>query len=389
MADVYDFWANRQPQADLDAIDAFWAAFTVQSARFDAMLSGRERASGSDTIPGLMAEALGPLAHRIFWEFGPGEASPDGPGFFLALTPELYGSKRPLARAFVNRAPTLAGWSFGDARRSLPSTEPLLDLVASRAFGQQQLTGAWVAPGTHRRIDVIGQGRGDGIDGQAGLLFSLVLGEAVERDWLGELTAKPMPPKGLAERLRRSAAENRPTWIDRFAEEARALHQTLANDLPHLPFAPSRNQAEATLFNVTPRKDDWPRADMITYRTTRPDYAAARFAAVTIAAPRFSSMAESFLALRLARTPEHPFEEIEEREILATAIDTALREAEIGGVFGEGHGHEHVYVDFAVTEIAKAIDVVGRVLREGGQTAPGHILFDEDGLTDLTLPVES
>ncbi|MEO1531924.1 MAG: hypothetical protein AAFU72_07135, partial [Pseudomonadota bacterium] len=74
---------------------------------------------------------------------------------------------------------------------------------------------------------------------------------------------------------------------------------------------------------------------------------------------------------------------------IADAIDADLRAGGLGGVFGEGHGRAHVYVDAAVTEIPSAIGVIERVLGRLGHSAPAHILFDEAGLTDLALPLAS
>ncbi|MEM9764870.1 MAG: hypothetical protein AAF968_20605, partial [Pseudomonadota bacterium] len=123
MADAYDFWAERLPSAERAAVAAFWEGFERHAAFIDAIFTGEDRAGTADDVADCMAEALGPLSDGIYWEFGPLDEGGKR-GHFLALTPELYHSKRPLARALVATAPDLPGWAFGDARRPIIPASP-------------------------------------------------------------------------------------------------------------------------------------------------------------------------------------------------------------------------------------------------------------------------
>lgn len=390
MADAYDFWAERLPSAERAAVHAFWEGFARHAAFIDAIFTGEDRSGTADDVADCMADALGPLSDGIYWEFGPLDETGKR-GHFLALTPELYHSKRPLARALVAAAPDLPGWGFGDARRPMAADASILANVASRAFRDVTLLGAEVQAGAHRMVDVTGLGPDEHAGGQAGLLFSLVMGEAVERDWLGEVSSTPAKaPRaaGLAGMIGRRAAPEE-SWVSDFAEEARGLVDAMRAGTQTAPFAPVRGSVPETLFRLTPGDGTWPRADLVTYLTTRPDFAQARFDDAPIAAERFSTRGESFIALRLARTPAAPLDDVSDRAEIADAIDADLRAGGLGGVFGEGHGRAHIYVDAAVTEIPSAIGVIERVLGRLGHSAPAHILFDEAGLTDLALPLAS
>ncbi|MEM7497804.1 MAG: hypothetical protein AAF371_07400 [Pseudomonadota bacterium] len=395
MADAYDFWAERLPGEQQAAVGAFWAAFERQAAFLDAVFTGKDRSSGGEEVGACMNAALGPLADEIYWEFGPGEATGEDEageaGHFLALTPELFHSKRPLARALLRAAPEMPGWRFGDARRAQGTHDHLLAAVATRAFREVTLTGAEVQAGPHRTIDVLGHGPEEDAGGQAGLLFSLIVGEAAERDWLGEIATvvgSGARRRGLSGLFSRRPAVDE-TWVPAFAEAAEAMLEAMRADRTPGPFAPPRAEAERALFQLAPEDGSWPRADIVTYVTTRPDYAEARFGGVPLSAARFSTEGESFIGLRLARSSAAPFEEVTEREALADAIDADLRTAALGGVFGEAHGSAHVYVDAAVTDLPRAIATIERVLGQRALHAPAHILFDEAGLTDLALPLAS
>ncbi|MEO1723512.1 MAG: hypothetical protein AAFR84_14015 [Pseudomonadota bacterium] len=394
MADAYDFWAERLARAEQAVLASFWEHFARHAAFLYGIFSGTDRSGAAGDVAECMTDALGPLADEIFWEFSAADEA-TGDDHFLALTPELYHAKRPLARALIAAAPDLPGWKFGDARPPPQSDERLLENVAARAFRDVTLVGAAVREGTHRTVDVLGFGA-DGVAGdepgdEAGLLFSLIVGEALERDWLGEIATEPASATrvpGIA-RLLGGRDQADEAWTTAFAEEARALLAALQDSVPQGPFAPPRDSASHALYDLAPTDGAWPRADLFRYATTRPDYAKARFDGAPIAAARFTRAEESLIGLRVARTPIATFDAPEELGRLAGAIDADLRRQGLGGVFGEGLGRAHAYVDAAVNNIPLAIATIERRLGQFGLGGPSHLLFDELGLNDLTLPLSS
>jgi hypothetical protein len=383
MADAYDFWAERIAPNDDAAIDRFWGRFVEIAPALDGTFRGT---ADPVDVAGSMTLALGDLAERVTsWEFGPAET-----GHFLALSPELCHEKRPLIRALLNRAPELDGWEFGDARRPHEQLDQVAELVASRMNKTLTLTGASSRAGSHRRIDLVGNGSGKDVDYQAGLVFSVIFGEAIERDWLGEISFG-RPNGGVLSKLIGKARSSKPpeSWLGSFKEETQNLLDQLMEGRPEAAIsAPLGAGTEVTLYECEPRASDDPRSDTITYQTAHTDLAAARFAGVRISSVRFSRHREILLGLRIERTPEQPFGQVSNRSDLAERIDSALRASGAGGVYGEGHGTGHVYIDFATGDIPMATAIVERVLVQGEVSGPAAFLFDEAGLEQRVLPFQ-
>ncbi|MDH3666397.1 MAG: hypothetical protein OEN23_05660 [Paracoccaceae bacterium] len=382
MADAYDFWAERITAGEAAAIVRFWEAFVKAAPAIDGTFSGT---SEPVDVAAEMANALGNLNDAVTsWEFGPVEG-----GHFLALSPELDHVKRPLMRAMVRRAPDIPRFEFCDARRPHTDLDVVPDVVASRMARPFSLSGAKATEGDHRRVDITGCGGSADAAHQAALLFSIIVGEEIERDWLGEIHAE-RTGGGFVSRLFGSG--DPPTepmsWLPGFEEEAMS---TLARLMDARPAArmgdPVPPDSEGALYQSEPHDSDNPRADAITYQTVHTDYAAARFAGARISSVRFSRHGESFLGLRIERTAEQPFNEVADRAEISEALDAQLRAAGAGGVFGEGHGKGHVYIDFATTDIELAIASVERELGRLDVAGPAAILFDEAGLEDKVLPL--
>ncbi|MEM6357806.1 MAG: hypothetical protein AAF844_19275, partial [Pseudomonadota bacterium] len=100
MADAYDFWAERLARAEEAALARFWEHFARHAAFLHGIFSGTDRSGAARDVAECMNDALGPLADEIFWEFSAADEA-TGRDLFLALTPELYHAKRPLARALI------------------------------------------------------------------------------------------------------------------------------------------------------------------------------------------------------------------------------------------------------------------------------------------------
>ncbi|MEO1494404.1 MAG: hypothetical protein AAFV19_19840 [Pseudomonadota bacterium] len=182
----------------------------------------------------------------IYWEYGPGEK-----GHHLALSPELNHDARPLARALVSAAPDMARWTFSDFRPPNDVDHNTIALIAGRAQMDVPLTGVTLRAGEHHRIDFTDQGQADEstLAGFAGLTFSVIFGEAIERDWLGDVHGD------WSGRLL-SFLKTRPdpvTWLTAFAEDAHDVLEDLMNSRPETPrasvFGP---EAAHTLFNIEP-----------------------------------------------------------------------------------------------------------------------------------------
>ena len=380
MKDAYDFWADRLSVEESAAIAHFWERFEAIAPALDTAFSTGEREidPAEATI-----DAIGALnGFGIFWEYGPGEN-----GHHLALSPELKHDARPLARALINCAPSLDRWTFSDARPPTSIDGGALNLIEGRARRQNPLFGIHPRAGEHYRVDFVGTGRGDEdmLADFAALTFSILFGEEVERDWLGQASGEANGSlRGLL------ASRPKPTdWLPEFCHKTRDILNSLKETRPSSPRSETDVEtAEYSIISLTPnQKNPTLFNDLISYVTPHVDFAEAMFAGARISAPRFTRFPESFCGVAIERTDEHPFDDVEDRGDLSGVLHSAVSACGAGGLIGEGHGLRHVYIDFAITDIPLAIATVERELGRADVTAPAYFVFHEAGLEDRRLPL--
>jgi hypothetical protein len=385
MADAYDFWAERVPQEQVAAIDDFWIAFEEIAPRLERHFRGR---APSVDPQAELRRALGGLRERLVCDI---EFGPEGT-LVLVVTPELHHSRRALARAAITRAPDLPGWSVADARRPVAAIPDAMRAILARsrseAFAVEEIE---PRRGAHRLVDLVARGHGerDFIADQAGVIFSVLLGERADQDWLGETRGRRHPVRSLREALfgRQSPVNDR--WMSEFREAALAIVERFEADRPERPFAETPMSVEETRsFRLRPRDGDAERRlDATLWQSRYPALAAARLAGSRVGALRFSRFGEVFCGLKIRRTRARPFEDLGEIATLAARLEEALMPAGLGGVIGRGSGIDHVYVDLALLNLRGGIEALRRALAEQGEAGPAWLLFDDAGLEDLYHPM--
>lgn len=380
MTDAYDFWADRLSVEETAAVAHFWERFeTIAPALDKAFSTGNAEIDPAEAT----IDAIGALNDfGIFWEYGPGES-----GHHLALSPELKHSARPLARALINSAPSLERWTFSDARPPISIDGGALNIIEGRARRQNPLLGIQPHTGEHYRVDFVGTGRGDEdmLADFAALTFSILFGEAVERDWLGQASGEANG--GLRNLL---SKRPKPTdWLPEFCRKTQDILNSLKETRPSSPRSETDVEtADHSIISLTPNKKN-PALfnDLITYVTPHVDLAEAMFSGARISAPRFTRFPESFCGVTIERTDAHPFDDVEDRGDLSGALHNAMKTSGAGGLIGEGHGLRHVYIDFAITDIPLAIATIERELGRAEITGPAWFVFHEAGLEDRRLPL--
>lgn len=389
MSDAYDFWAQRLPRDEAREIDRFWERFADRAQELDRHLLGRAPGVDPDR---LMREALGPLADRLFWEFGPTGAD----GQTLAITAELFHSRRALARAVMLRAPRLPGWRFTDQRPPVIRIADAIETVLWRSRADRiQVEAITPQRGAHRQVDLVAAGQGDPefLADQAGIVFGALLGDVADQNWLGQCQAQVR--SGGARFLRRlgQAAGGQPpeAWLDRFRAAAVDVISGFEEERPREPFADSRMTPETLIeFRLNPQADNAERRqDAISYKTRYRPVVAARFAGAPVSSMRFSRYLESFCGLKIRRGEGLAVEDEAALGALAAEIERLMAPAGIGGVTGFGEGLAHVYIDLAIEDMEAAVGILRRALSEAGVTAPTWLLFDEAGLEDRYFPLTS
>src|SRR6056297_3292624 len=214
MSDAYDFWARRMPREDVLAIDDFWQRFAEITPRVERYFRGET--TGLD-VPDAMRAVLGRLSPRLVFDF-----EPVGDGrIALVLTAELQHANRPLARCAVLRAPRLPRWAVRDARTAAGSIPDAVRAILSRSRSEAMAVEEVRARrGAHRLVELSARGFGDAefLGDQAGIIFSVLLGERLDQDWLGPSIGRRRPRVNWREAFRGRQAPRNDRWLTEFRE---------------------------------------------------------------------------------------------------------------------------------------------------------------------------
>ena len=378
--DPYDFAAERLPTDTRNAIAAFWDQFTAQADGLDRCFSTNMTDMTVD--PTEVMAALQDVSPDLMWEFGASDR-----GHALTITAEWNDEIRPLARAIHHMAPDLPRWQFHEARPPGAEVDHIADYVAQRFGAPLILTRLDASVGKDGRIDLAAFGPGDKktLFDQALSLATSLFGEATERDWVGFVDSKPAGKPGLFSRLR-GQPQTEFSAAD-FADNFRAAIAKAKSGLPAKPYAATPlDDRGSALFRVNITDPNHPRADLFTFVGPSTTYGNA-----VLSGGRFSSLCHSthgewFLFLRIPRTDDMPFDRVEERSAIEEHLHAALSRDRLGGTVGAGHGHQAVYIDLAVTDVAQGVARISEALKSAPYAAMSTLHFLDQGLRGLVLP---
>ncbi|MCS6899991.1 MAG: hypothetical protein RMJ98_13620 [Myxococcales bacterium] len=345
-------------------IDAFWASFRErEGALRDDIEGGRPL---DLTWLGQHLEAVDP---SLRWEI----AHPRGSPWRLLLTTERHLT--PLVEKILERAPRGLPWEFLGARPPVEAREAASYL--------EQRTGrsleGWVCrvdPGEHRQMNVcfglpdLGTSSDREALQAARLTAAVLLGDTLFARWVGSVRVSSLEGFEGGEPL----STLLPT-----VERGRLA---LLEQLPALPYFASIEEVSWTLYQSNPRRrPDYPfRTDLLIGKTVNPQLWACAHTRVPFHSERFSRAGETFAYLKM--DSEEGFGEggFEYKSEAEDALDEALIEARLGCVIGGGSGLRYGYIDLALLDVEAAVDVMGRVLREGKAPRRSWLLFFDDEL---------
>ncbi len=378
--DPYDFAAAKLPSDTRAAIAGLWEHFAAHADGVDRCFSSGMKDMTTD--PTEVMAALGAVSPDLMWEFGPSDR-----GHALFITPEWRDELRPLARAVLNAAPDLPRWRFHEVR---PPTEPdlIADHFAARYQAPLSLSKAKARMAEEGRIDlaVTGAGTREEIVDRASVMTSMLLGEEIERDWLGFIDAETAERPGLLGRLRGAV----PAELDMagFLANLRAEIARATDRMPERPYAARPlDTREITLFSAKEPNPDHSRPDLISLAAPNPTYGNAVFSRARFSSRCHSRHGEWFLYLRIARSPAAPFDDVEDRYALEEELHDILSQGGLGGSVAGSHGTGNVYLDIATTDVGEAVARLERWLTGKPFAADTTLHFLDTGLTGSAVPL--
>lgn len=365
----------------LAAIDAFWQEFAGVTGELDALF----RREADWDLPGWMEQHLSAVRPELMWEFGRALAID---GHRLVITPESVRTLRPLVATMLERAPRLTGWEFY-AHRVPENLEMALATVEARCGAAALPFSCEVTRGDGNLVNLEFQAPGieDGDEDahrQAFVLTETLLGEEILDRWIGVIGVSGRPSTRLSRWLGRRS--EKPALTD-LAERVAALRGEILGELPDRPWYERAEGEGWSLLKLEPvQADDYPeQTDLFVARTpsvplwraTRSDFSDARF----------SRRGETFCYLKLDGSEGLDEEKFADKSEIEDALDAVLVPARVGCQIGGGTGLRYSYIELALTDVERAVELVKQRLREGNVPRRSWILFHDAELKDEWIGV--
>ncbi len=366
-------------QAVLESIRQWWAAFQAKESDLLALFANR----ADWDLPGWVRKHLNAVDDRLMWEFG-GDA--DGT-HYLTITPESHHQLRPLVRTLLEMAPHMPGWVFR-AYRPPTSLADTVALVASRAGGDIAGGLAEARLGQGRLIDLVYRLPGcsgtedEHAQHQAFVTTECLLGEELLDKWVGHIeVASPPSDSG-------QAAPRVPTGavpLESFKERVIALHSAAMEQLPAEPLCSEDLSEEpwSVIELEADARDDYPaRLDLVSAATCQLEMWRAAHCGAPFYSERFSRVGETFAYLKLERASQPENCRWDDLDGMETDLGDRLARQRAGCVVGWGTGVRYSYLDLALADLRRAIEIICPLLAAGNVSRRSWLMFFDADLAE-------
>lgn len=366
----------------LRQIDAWWAEFAGRSADLRATF---KRQAQMD-VPAWMQAHLQTVDPRLCWEYGPALC---GDGHRLVITPESDRQLRPMVDTMLERAPRIDGWEFYPYRppESVEMAHLTVEARVKLTIPDARVS---VTRGDHHRVDVSFRSRSFAdipetqTDHAAFVAAETLLGEEALDRWVGLVEAErpgsEAPPARGGERRFLPLERLKPTFD---AVVAATLEQLPPRPLHELDLMDSHPwtgyRCEAL---EQPEGSDYAaRDDVFVGNTALVDVMQAS-RAPGFYPGRFSRFGEIFGYLKIDHAEVAQKQWVEFRSRFEDALEPALRGAKAGCIYGAATGIAYSYIDLAVTDIKRGVDIVRQALRRLDVPTRSWLLFFDPEYAD-------
>ncbi|TNE89602.1 MAG: hypothetical protein EP330_10550 [Deltaproteobacteria bacterium] len=366
--------SDRSERKRREAVEAriatLWAAFADAADHLALVVDGKDAWDPTDW----MNQLVWPIEAGIIWEIGrlpSGECE-------LVLTAEATHSLRPLIDFVVARAPAIPGWKIATWREPATAAKANQLFSARAGFSLDELRFE-ARPGDHRRLDLSFYcdklTPGDAKHARlAGFATELMLGEREFYRWVGDI------------RIDESESDE-PSFIGRFftksSRQGRAMSELGRALAAHRNDQRQRRVELSNLWNQpwaerdyrTQEAEDYSgHADMYAAKTPLPEVWDAAYSPEPFFSECFASA--HFCYLKVDNQGDAR-SQLQSAEAMAGVLQETLAMRGLGGVTGVGEGRRYHYVDLALDDVAKGIDVIRDLLQPANPHLRSWLLFHD------------
>ncbi len=372
---------NAERAVIVDRIDNWWRAFGSKIDELTALFSRRSEWD----LPDWMHRHLHAIDERLMWEFGQAVSKQ---GHRLVITPETQRQLRPMVDEILRRAPKIDGWEFYSHR--LPeAVEDAQAGVEGRCGGSIEGWRVHAAPGEQNRIDlrffVPGLRPNDDelAMRQAFVATEALVGEALLDRWIGRIEAAPAEVRRGLFGKRKSSVDGLSDAIPiaGLRDAVTGVIERIRGGLPDQPHYMWSEKAQWTLMKLSPEDapDYTDQDDLFVAKTPNLSlWAASRSG--SFFDERFTRCGERFCYVKIDGSEGTDECQFADKAEIEDALDAALRPAGLGCQIGGGTGRRYSYIELALTDLTRGLQVVRERLREGKAPRRTWLLFHNDEL---------
>lgn len=359
-----------------ERIDRWWEAFAHQTPRLERLFKREDQWD----LPNWMASNLQAIHPQLMWEYGP---AVDCDGHRLVITPESARHLRPLTETILDKAPTLPGWEFYGHRLAEP-VDMVGPTVEARVGFEPEDYQVQVQIGELNRIDLcyfsptIPSSEDQQSRHAAFVITETLLGEELLDNWIGYIDVAPLKKQGVLGSLLGKQSEAKSLIpLDRMHDTVHAAIGSLHDQLPRTPHYDWVDSAEWTGWKLEPdQQDDYcEQQDLFVGFSANPPMWTAAHQGGVFDSRRFSSVGETFCYVKLDGSEGLDEEKFADKSEIEDALNAALVPAKFGCHMGGGTGLRYSYIDLALTDLERAIDVIRKVLQAGNVPRRSWIQF--------------
>jgi hypothetical protein len=365
----------RHRQQVLDRVDLWWRSFVRHQA---AIAESFLRPTANFDITRWMQDHLQAIDDRLCWEFGP---STSGSGHRLVITPECEHWLRPVVRTILERAPAIDGWEFFPYRLA-EEAERAIATVEGRVGAD--ITGTFVEAriGECRKVDLCFHfppalaAADQEARCAAFVAAESLVGEEILDHWIGCIDVGPHA-------ARKARPDCRMLSLERVGPTVDALIGSLIEQLPSEPTWKTIDKVDWSGVELHPNEgesDYAARDDLFVAISGRLDVFEASHGGGIFASCCHSRCGEVFCYLKIDGSQGLENSQFQDRAEIEEALNAALMAAEAGCCFGGGTGLRYSYIDLALTDLDRGIDIIRELLLAGGIPKRTWIQFFDDEL---------
>lgn len=215
-------------------------------------------------------------------------------------------------------------------------------------------------------------------------LVTALLGEARTEDWVDQVTLEPAPHGGALSVLQGAPEHGRYFPVSELPAAVDAAVRGLYAGLSPEPLWATGGEQRWTLLELeVDRSDDYEKqADVALCATFLPEMLKCYLSGSPFSSLRFSRHGEIFAYLKHESRSGDARAALAARRVLEDALDAALVVERCGRVVGSGMGVVYSYVDFALSSLERALEVIRTVATRVGLPPRSWLLFCDSALVD-------